>query len=363
MSNYIPNKVQILKNNDRVGSSQNIIGNEIYQSDNIVLFLKEQVKTNNFVDCFSFNNKLFYIACSEGTQFVLNNNDTKFDFEQGKLIIEIQNIWRAKWSGESPEEGKGYLTIANSYFCIGGIKSIIKKSYDQNSVDEVEGYISNMVINLDYEEDSIMNFLRLTNIFIQNNSSQQAEINELKSKFQINWNNQYYTFCIPGAYQSIVYLLDFDKIRTNMNFFSSKVLTKSTLDITFSRSNTQGIKSEQTYKYPIEFRFKNKLIQICNGNLSSNTLNFVISEKNTSLFFLLWCPDISYFNYTINNVNGSLVVPEVSDIGFSYKLFKFNFNIDNYEGNESFYYILNCFYNQGEVQDNQVFTINLSVDK
>lgn len=363
MSNYIPNKVSILEDNVVVGSSNNTLNTKIYQNDNITLFLKEQVKTNNYVDCFSFKDNLFYITCSQGVSYLLNIEDTKFDFEQEKLIIQISNIWRAKWKGDSIEEGRCYLTIASSNFCIGGIKTIIKKKYDNNSVNNSEGYITDMNINIDYEEDSITKFLNLTPIYIQNFNNEQQEINELKSRFNIIWNSNYYTFGVPDG-QPVVYKIDFDKIGNNYNigFFSQKILSKSTLDITFSRINSEGNLVKKTFNYPIEFNFKNQLIQICNNNLK-NTLDFVISEETPKLQFVIWCPDMSYFNYSINSIQDSLVKPEITDFGYSYKLFTFTFNLDNYEGNENFYYILNCFYNQGEVSDNQVFTINFSVSK
>ena len=358
MSNYIPNKISVLKGDQIVATKSNEVGKEIYQEEDVALYLKNQLTMNNYVDCFSFHDELFCVFCSEGERYVLNPSETKFDFEAEKLIISIQNIWRAKYGGDSPEEGQGYLTIASSYFAIGGVKNLIEKSYDKDNINKIEGYCSKMAISLDTTEDEIMNFLRLTEIFLQNNKSQAQETSELKSKYNIIWNNTYY--------ESILNIIDFNKIinNYNINFFNSKVLTKSTLDLTFKRLDSQTNEEiEQVYNFPIEFRFKNKLIQICNGDINSNSLSFNINKDNLHLMFMLWCPDLSYFNYTINNIQGSLVNPEVVDFGFSYKLFKFTFNLDNYDGGESFYYILNCFYNQGEVQDNQVFTINLSVTK
>ena len=85
MSNYIPNKVSILEDNVVVGSSSNTLNTKIYQNDDIALFLKEQVKTNNYVDCFSFKDNLFYISCSQGVNYLLNVEDTKFSFEQEKF--------------------------------------------------------------------------------------------------------------------------------------------------------------------------------------------------------------------------------------------------------------------------------------
>lgn len=64
MANFIPNRISVLNKNNIVAVSKNEINREIYQVEDITLFLKEQLQMNNFVDCFSLNDDLFFIACS-----------------------------------------------------------------------------------------------------------------------------------------------------------------------------------------------------------------------------------------------------------------------------------------------------------
>lgn len=362
MANFIPNRISVLNKNNIVAVSKNEINREIYQVEDITLFLKEQLQMNNFVDCFSLNDDLFFIACSSGkiidgqNTSLLNTDLTKFDFTLGQLNIYIQSLWRAYYKG-SIEEGNGYLSIPVAYFAIGGVKNIIYKEYDKSSVDLNEGYLDYITFIKDTEEDEIMNYFNITSIALQDKESQETETAELLNKYDIIWNNKYYEIQL--------YKIDFDRIIRNysLDFFKEKILTQSYLNLNFVKNNSQGEQEQNTYKYPINLTISNKLVQICNGDLSDNNIYFEINSSNLILRLLLWCPDNNYLNYTVNNYLEDLVEPEVEDFGFSYKLFTFTFNIDNYVGGESFYYTLNCFYNQGTAQDNQVFTINLNVKK
>lgn len=386
MAQYIPNKI-ILSKVSSSSKEKNIVikdnkeGILLYQtqdqnSEYTSLYLKEQLKTENYTKCFSVYDEIFTVSCSENNSIIILDNEetslidknlTYFDFKEGKFKICINNIWRAKYKGEI-EEGQGYLTIPVSYLAIGGIKSIIKENWDsfQETINKEEnGYLFKVEFDFNKEEDDIFQYLFISDkYYLQNNDSFNNQIEEIKTKYLINWksniSNKYYIYNqILKFYFNLKNSANNDY---NLKFFKEKFLINSKLFLTF-RSKIGNRIEEEKYEYPIELIIKNKLIQICNQDLNTNIINFDIKENNLTLKLLLWCPDISYFNYYINNIDGNLVEPTEIDFGFSYKLLIFNFTLDNYNNGDKFSFILNCLYSRGESQDNQSYTINFNVIK